>query len=694
MNIQKLSYDPKIYTIANFLTKVECDHFVKISKGKLNRAFVSGQKEGYISQGRTGQNYWLNHNTDSITLGVAKKISQIVNIPLENAEAFQIIYYGVTQEYRQHYDAWDHDNSQKAYRNMKFGGQRLMTALVYLNDVEEGGGTRFTKLNKEVNAEKGKLLVFQNTQTGTNIKHELSEHAGMPVKKGEKWAFNLWFREATRSKLYKDINPNYFNQENNVHLLDSINTEIKKIDENYEKVFNLSLLNKSTIENTFYSNNFFTDAENFAYLLKCKFTQQNKRESCWINKNEVPDLMYRLEEITHIPSSYYESVNAIKYRRNEIHNDHYDAYVLESDVGKKSTEKYGQRLYTITIFLTEDINFNFVQKNHIYNTQKNSILIYKNTEFNSRNRDATMIHKIHNNRDQFGVLFNIYIREKNIDGNLLGLEKINNELFVLDKKTQDTSKQITKDEGPENYYDTYNNVLKRFENDEITATFRGHKSFQYLRKIEFSLLKSYVIELINLKKKNLIIQPQHLESEYSFDEYHPVIVDNVLHPEALKLFQHFFRNAINNNIFELGDRQAKRYRAHNEPFSRFLHYEVLPLMERITGKKLRPTYTYLSAYVKGADLPEHTDRGDCEFTVSFLIEKPENTKWPIYVHKKKQPTKHIGRTNQNPPKEECIEVDCQSGGLMMFCGTDHIHFREPLEHNFYNIVLLHYCSIN
>jgi hypothetical protein len=79
--------------------------------------------------------------------------------------------------------------------------------------------------------------------------------------------------------------------------------------------------------------------------------------------------------------------------------------------------------------------------------------------------------------------------------------------------------------------------------------------------------------------------------------------------------------------------------------------------------------------------------------VSFLIEKPENTKWPIYVHKKKQPTKHIGRTNQNPPKEECIEVDCQSGGLMMFCGTDHIHFREPLEHDFYNIVLLHYCEI-
>ena len=30
----------------------------------------------------------------------------------------------------------------------------------------------------------------------------IAEHAGCPVIEGEKWAFNLWFREKTRKCLY------------------------------------------------------------------------------------------------------------------------------------------------------------------------------------------------------------------------------------------------------------------------------------------------------------------------------------------------------------------------------------------------------------------------------------------------------------------------------------------------------------
>ena len=41
----------------------------------------------------------------------------------------------------------------------------------------------------------GKLLVFSNVYENTNKRHENSEHAGMPVIEGEKWAFNLWLRE-------------------------------------------------------------------------------------------------------------------------------------------------------------------------------------------------------------------------------------------------------------------------------------------------------------------------------------------------------------------------------------------------------------------------------------------------------------------------------------------------------------------
>ena len=43
--------------------------------------------------------------------------------------------------------------------------------------------------------------------------------------------------------------------------------------------------------------------------------------------------------------------------------------------------------------------------------------------------------------------------------------------------------------------------------------------------------------------------------------------------------------------------------------------------------------------------------------------------------------------------DECVAVDCDAGGLMMFQGTDHIHFREKLEGDYYLILLLHYCTV-
>ena len=86
---------------------------------------------------------------------------------------------------------------------------------------------------------------------------------------------------------------------------------------------------------------------------------------------------------------------------------------------------------------------------------------------------------------------------------------------------------------------------------------------------------------------------------------------------------------------------------------------------------MRPTYTYLSSYVKDSDLPAHTDRADCEYTVSFLVNK--DVDWPIYLHKVKQPVKFKGRHGSNPDKDECISLDSDIGGLIIFNGTDHLH---------------------
>ena len=142
--------DPLVFTIDNYLTDEECDHFINISKDKMQRAVVSDNKKGYVSAGRTGSNHWVAHNQDKITKSVGERIAKEIGHPLENSEKYQVIHYGKTQEYRRHYDSWEHDYSEKSLRCMKYGGSRLMTALCYLNDVEEGGGTGFPKLEVTV----------------------------------------------------------------------------------------------------------------------------------------------------------------------------------------------------------------------------------------------------------------------------------------------------------------------------------------------------------------------------------------------------------------------------------------------------------------------------------------------------------------------------------------------------------------
>ena len=67
--------------------------------------------------------------------------------------------------------------------------------------------------------------------------------------------------------------------------------------------------------------------------------------------------------------------------------------------------------------------------------------------------------------------------------------------------------------------------------------------------------------------------------------------------------------------------------------------------------------------------------------------------WPIYFDPVKQPGKNKGRVNTVSNKEDCISCDADAGGFMMFNGEDHAHFREPLEHDFYTVLLCHYRRI-
>ena len=100
-----------------------------------------------------------------------------------------------------HFDSFDYETDD-GKTNWEPGGQRMITVIAYLNDVEEGGETGFPELGIDIPPKKGDAVVFHNTlpiDAGAHPKiHPRSLHGGMPVLKGEKWMVNLWFRENLR----------------------------------------------------------------------------------------------------------------------------------------------------------------------------------------------------------------------------------------------------------------------------------------------------------------------------------------------------------------------------------------------------------------------------------------------------------------------------------------------------------------
>merc|ERR1712157_276895 len=78
-------------------------------------------------------------------------------------------------------------------------GPRVLTFLLYLNDVDDGGGTQFSNCIKDcdiraiVNPKKGKGLLWHNVMLNDpNVIDEHTHHEASPVLKGVKYAANAW----------------------------------------------------------------------------------------------------------------------------------------------------------------------------------------------------------------------------------------------------------------------------------------------------------------------------------------------------------------------------------------------------------------------------------------------------------------------------------------------------------------------
>jgi len=172
------------------LTPEECKQIIAMAEPSLAKATLLGNNE--LENYRTADGTWLFHY-DKLLHEVKTIVSSLTRKPITNQEAPHVVRYLKGGEYKVHYDYFI-DGEGYYEEEIAKGGNRTHSVLFYLNDVKKGGGTEFPKQDITIDAEIGKVVVWDNLNPDGTV-DENSLHAGLPVEEGEKWILVFWVRE-------------------------------------------------------------------------------------------------------------------------------------------------------------------------------------------------------------------------------------------------------------------------------------------------------------------------------------------------------------------------------------------------------------------------------------------------------------------------------------------------------------------
>lgn len=180
------------FILPNILTEDQCLQIIQYSSKKLTDSMVVGGMDKSI---RKSKQTWI-EKTNPMVKPIYEYLTKTYNIPIENAEDLQVVRYLPNEFYNEHHDSCC-DDVQECHDFVKRGGQRKLTVVIYLNNDFKGGETYFKNLDKKYKPSTGSAIVFYPLAKDSNLCHPKALHAGLPVKSGEKWIANVWFRENT-----------------------------------------------------------------------------------------------------------------------------------------------------------------------------------------------------------------------------------------------------------------------------------------------------------------------------------------------------------------------------------------------------------------------------------------------------------------------------------------------------------------
>jgi prolyl 4-hydroxylase len=138
--------------------------------------------------------YSCNLNTyDPLIVDVDARIAALLGIEKSHGEPLQGQRYQEGQQFREHADFFYIDEPYWAEYE-PHGGQRTWTAMIYLNEPEAGGATRFKLLDFQVEPKLGRILIWNNMALDGSP-NPWTLHEGTAVERGTKYIVTKWYRE-------------------------------------------------------------------------------------------------------------------------------------------------------------------------------------------------------------------------------------------------------------------------------------------------------------------------------------------------------------------------------------------------------------------------------------------------------------------------------------------------------------------
>jgi len=199
--------DPFVLGFDQFLSEKESDHFIDLSTKlvgwksaeiNLNEYRFGLLEESYKFDAQEA-NCKKTTCKDDISKAIINRVSELLKIPSNFFSKPEFLQYNVNQGTGLHHDYHFHDYWRPA-------GPKVLTFLLFLNDVDEGGPEGFPLLDwLFVLPKKGSALLWSNVLDQNPKSNDVKMvHQSLPVTEGEKYVMKMYVHLYDKKDIKQD----------------------------------------------------------------------------------------------------------------------------------------------------------------------------------------------------------------------------------------------------------------------------------------------------------------------------------------------------------------------------------------------------------------------------------------------------------------------------------------------------------